>query len=364
MRRNSHDRPRAIGRQHVIGYPDGHLVTVQAIYDIGPGENAVLFLFSREAFYLRAAARLVDIRFDIGFPVGSGDFLNQRIFRCQHHKGNAIDSVRARGEYSYLFFIHAGTVQRERDFRALAAPHPVGLHGLDALRPVQPIVPHQFVGIPGYTEEPLLQIAFYNRRIAAPAAAVNHLLVSQHRLAFGTPVHRGLGAVGQPGLPQLQEKPLRPFVIFRLAGDNLPVPVVDSADAFKLLAHVFDIGHSPCFGMDTALDGGVLRRQAEGVEADGMQHIIPLHTLEAGIYVRRSHGIPVAYVQVAGGIGEHCKGIPLGGGIVVIYLVEMAVRPALLPLRLNFGWIVLFNHRIPLVTDELTYCSKRPDEAQ
>ena len=46
--------------------------------------------------------------------------------------------------------------------------------------------------------------------------------------------------------------------------------------------------------MNLALDGGVLRRQAEGVEANGVEDIEALHPLVAGQRVCWVHDVPVA----------------------------------------------------------------------
>ena len=74
-------------------------------------------------------------------------------------------------------------VQSERNLSAFAAAYPVSLHDLDALRPVQTVVLHQFIGIFGNAEKPLLQIAVDYRRIASFAKAFHHLLIGQHGLA-------------------------------------------------------------------------------------------------------------------------------------------------------------------------------------
>ncbi len=203
---------------------------------------------------------------------------------------------------------------------------------------------HQLIGVFGDAEEPLLQVAPDDRRVAALADAFHHLLVGQHGLAAGAPVDRGLGAVGQAGLVELQEEPLRPFVVLGQAGDDLAAPVVDGAHGLQLAAHVLDVLHGPGEGMDAALDGGVLRRQAEGVEAHGMQHVVALHPLEAGVDIRRGHGVPVADVQVARGVGEHGQGVPLGTALVFGYLVEAVSGPLLLPLGLDFRGNVFGNH--------------------
>ena len=50
--------------------------------------------------------------------------------------------------------------------------------------------------------------------------------------------------------------------------------------------------------MDSAADGGVFSWQAEGVETDGVQHVITLHALEPGMAIRGRHGVPMTDVEI------------------------------------------------------------------
>ena len=49
---------------------------------------------------------------------------------------------------------------------------------------------------------------------------VVHLFVSEDRLVDGIPIHVRLLLVGQSRLVELQEEPLRPLVVFRIACTN------------------------------------------------------------------------------------------------------------------------------------------------
>ena len=97
-------------------------------------------------------------------------------------------------------------------------------------------VVQQAVGVVGDAEEPLLELAQLDRGAAALAAAVDHLLVGQHRGVLRAPVDRGLLAVGQPALEQLQEDPLGPAVVARLVRAELARPVDRDAPRAELLA--------------------------------------------------------------------------------------------------------------------------------
>ena len=120
------------------------------------------------------------------------------MLRRQHHEGDAEDGIGAGGKDPDFFFFYAGMVQGEGNFRALALADPVALHDLDALRPVDAVILQQLVGVFGDAEKPLLQVALDHFGVAAPALAVDHLLVSEHHLALGAPVDRRLGR-GRPG---------------------------------------------------------------------------------------------------------------------------------------------------------------------
>ena len=100
--------------------------------------------------------------------------------------------------------------------------------------------------------------------------------------------------------------------------------------------------------MSLAVDGGVFRRQAEGVPADGMENVAAAHALEARDGV--AHGVVahVAHVQVAGGIGEHLQQVVLGAGVVGAELEELALVPEALPLGLD-GFVVVVGHGAELL---------------
>jgi hypothetical protein len=51
--------------------------------------------------------------------------------------------------------------------------------------------------------------------------------------------------------------------------------------------------------MNAFPDSSVLRGKAESIETYGMEHIIALHPLKAGMDIRGSHSIPVPDVKVS-----------------------------------------------------------------
>ena len=136
----------------------------------------------------------------------------------------------------------------------LGAPDPVALHGAHLLRPARQAVQgtQQLLGVVRDAHEPLLDLALLHRGPGAPPLAVDDLLVGEHGLIDGVPVDRGRLAVGQALAHQAGEQPLLPPVVVRVAGGQLPVPVVAKPQALQLVLHVGDVervhwaGGRPC----------------------------------------------------------------------------------------------------------------------
>src|SRR5205823_13015313 len=98
----------------------------------------------------------------------------------------------------------------DKQLRALRAADPVALNRDRALGPVeQRVIVEQRIRVGGDAEEPLLHLASLDEGAATLAVAVDHLLVREHGLVVRAPVDRGLLAVCEPFLEELQEEPLR-----------------------------------------------------------------------------------------------------------------------------------------------------------
>ena len=351
--RNAHHCAGAVGNQRIVGGEDGHALAVQPVDGVGAGEDAGLFLVGRKALDFRSLPGLTHIFLDSLPAVVGGQLGQQRMFRGQHEESYAKDGVDAGGEGADFRFVQPAGGNVKADFHALAAANPVVLHGQNFVGPVgQPAEIQQPISVVGDAEEPLLQIAAGDHGAAALAGAVQHLFVGQHGDAGGTPDHRGVGAVGQPLLVEFQEEPLVPVVILRQAADYLPFPIVNGADGAELAAHPLDVVHRPLVGVDAPADGGVFGGQAESVEADGMQHVVALHPAKAGVGVGGGHGVPVADVQIAGGVGIHGHFVPLGAGVVVGHPVQPVPFPAVLPFLVD-GGVVEPRFALPLTGSHL-----------
>src|SRR5687768_9349571 len=76
-----------------------------------------------------------------------------------------------------------------------------------------------------------------------------------------------------PAVEDLQEYPLRPFIIIRITGTQLPAPVITEPDVFQLAAECPDILICCDCRMLTCFDGVLFCRESEAVVAHRMQHI-------------------------------------------------------------------------------------------
>ena len=338
MRRHRHDRPGAVGHQHVVGNPDRDLLVVDRVDGVGADEHAGLVAPRRLAVDVGLAGGGGHVRLHLGaLPVGSepGD---QRMLRGQHHESGAPQRVGPRGEHLQ----RVAPLGAERHVRPLAAPDPVGLQREYPLRPVDPLEAQQLLSVAGDAQEPLVQVALDHRGVAALAQPLlaHHLLARHRGVAVGAEIDRRVLAVGQVVGEQLEKEPLRPAVVLGVGGGRLALPVPHRAHGAQLAAHAVDVGVGPLLGVDVALDRRVLGRQAEGVEPDRVHHVVPIHAQEAGARVRRRHGIPVADVQVARRIGQHRQEVVLPALRVDARPVQPVALPAPLPLGLDGGGLI------------------------
>ncbi len=171
--------------------------------------------------------------------------------------------------------------------------------------------------------------------VAAPAFAVDDLLIREHRTAGIAPVDAGLLLIGQAALVEELEEPLRPLIVFGLAGHNLAIPVVGEAHGFLLALHIRNIGERPVRRLDTVFDGCVLSWHAEGVKTHRMQDVEAFHGLVTGHDVADGVVTHVAHVQIARGIREHLQRVILRPLRVRLRLVDGLLLPLLLPFLLD-----------------------------
>ena len=116
---------------------------------------------------------------------------------------------------------------------------------------------------------------------------------------------------------------------------DFPAPVVDGPEAPQRRRELGDpgVGEDPRVG--PGLDGGVLGRQAEGVEPDRAEDPFSLHGLVADGQVPEGVVPHVALVRRPGGVGVHAQCVELLPGIVIVDLVGALVIPVALPFALH-----------------------------
>ena len=341
MRRNSHDCARAVGHQNVVAQPNRNFLTGHGVDGADTLQlHAGLILRQLGALKVTLLRGLRTVRHA---RVVVGDLVlqlvNQRMLRGQDHVRRTEERIRARGENAHLLARHG---QGKIHFRADTAANPVALlhlHLVDEVHRVQAV--EQLLGIGGNLQHPLLLDLADDLRAAALAHAADNFLIRQTALAAGAPVNRHFGLVRQPVLEQLKENPLRPAVVGRIGGVDLAGIVEGEADFLQLLTEVVDVLLRHNGGVNLVLDGVVLRRQTEGVPADGEKDIAALHAALAGDDVHRGIGARMPDVQpLSRRIRELNQAVEFRHGVVVLRLENVTVRPALLPLRFDgFGVI-------------------------
>src|SRR6516165_8218063 len=222
------------------------------------------------------------------------------MFRREHQKCTAVKRVGSGSENANLL-IHV--LNFEIDFRAYASADPVALEQFDSFGPIKSCeFVEQSLRIRSDTQHPLPHRSSYDREAANFAFSSHNFLICQDCAQLRTPVHWNVSNVSksnavrigsaisgnrlssicfrvEPGVVDLEENPLRPFVISRVRRVDLPLPIVGKTNALQLtleLDHVFTGGNCR---MLTGFDRVLLRRQTKCVPAHRVQHIEAAHPL-------------------------------------------------------------------------------------
>ena len=131
----------------------------------------------------------------------------------------------------------------------------------------------------------------------------------------------------------LDERPLRPLVIMRVAGAHLPAPVEAEAYLVQLFAIAGDVPRRGDGRVLPRLDGILLGGQTVGIIAHRVEHVEPAKTLVACIYIRSYVAEGVSHVQSRPRrIGKHVEDIELPARPVFGHLVCLVLDPTLSPL--------------------------------
>ncbi len=365
MRGHGHDGAVAVVGEHVVGRPDGDALPVDRVDRDAAERNAGLLAGGVLALDLGRLLHLLEV---------GGEVLLGLVVRIRHqfggevgvggddHEGRAEQRVGARGEDGDPL---GAALDDEVDIGADAAADPVALHRDHLARPralelVQVI--EQTVGVVGDLEVPLGELLLDDHVVAALAAAVDDLLVGEHRLVVRAPVDPARLAVGEALLVQLEEQPLVPLVVLGIARVQHPIPVERGAVALHRLPLLLDVVVGPGARVDPALDGRILGRQAEAVPADRVQHVEALQPPVARDDVTEGVRLGVTHVQVAGGVREHVEHVfarARVGGVVGRERAQLI--PPRLPLLLDAREVVLV--RGVVVLGHRTLIRQVPDRA-
>ena len=345
--RNAHNGAGTVIIQYIVGYPDFYLAAGERVNAVYAGEYALFFGFAGSTFNFglitNTLAESVDF---VSLRIVFANLFNQRMLGSQSHEGYAVSSIRTGG-------VNSNSIVQCRNFKgefqAFAAADPVVLHGFYALGPARQQVKilQQLISIIGDFEEPLAQILFNNLMVAAPAFAVDNLLVSQYGVTGVAPVYGRFLFNCQTAFVEQLKEPLSPFVIIFLAGGNLAIPIVGQTESLQLTSHVSDVFQSPFFRRNIVFDSSVFSRHTKGVPAHRMQNVEALHSAETCDYVADGIVTNMAHVQVAGRIGEHFQNVGFRLILIHLYFKGFVFFPVFLPFSFNImGSILFLNHFI------------------
>src|ERR1700681_4081921 len=272
--------------------------------------------------------------------------------RRQNQRASSINRINARSKYFDRF---VGAILNSGFFVSHREPHlgprrfsdPVALHGDDPLRPSTleqfTIIQQLFPQRSSLQKPPLKFARFHQRIFMTPAIPAHHLLVGQHRAAFGAPVHAAFFPVSQPPLQHAQEKPLVPPVIFRFTRGDFPPPVKAEPKAPQHSLKFCNVVASPDSWVGIILNRGVFRGQAEGVPAHRMQHVESAHALHARHYIANRVVAHVSHVHRTRGIRQHFQYVVLWLRRICLRFEDPRIYPAFLPFCFDRLWVV-FRH--------------------
>ena len=198
--RNRHDRTRAIAHQDVISNPDRDVFAGHRVGGMCANKHAGFFA---AGFVLRrhrpGQFHLCAVSCDRILGISTRQFIDQRMFRGQHHIGRAKNGIGARGINRDFVAISAGQCDREVDTCANRTADPALLHFHNAVGPIQPLkVANQTVGIIGNAQHPLFERTFIHRVITAFGfTVIGDFFVRQNRAQHRAPINRHLIDIGQ-----------------------------------------------------------------------------------------------------------------------------------------------------------------------
>ena len=367
VRRAAEDRAGAVFHQDEVGDIDRQRpVRAERVADPEPGIDAPLLGALDRRLAGAGPAALLDEAGDLRvFP---GDLRGQRVLGRDRAEARPEDRVVPRG-----VDVEPAVApdHREGEAETLGAADPVLLHRPHLVGPAfEPGERDaQILRVVGDAEEPLRHLALLHGCAGAPAAAVDHLLVGEHRPVDRVPVDPAAGAVEEAAFEEVEEHRLLVAVIARMAGGELAAPVDRKPHRAELAPHRGDILVGPRAGVDALLHGRVLGRHAERVPAHRVQHVEAAGALVARDHVAHRVVPHMPHVDAPRRVGEHLQHVVFRARRIGRDDEGAALVPDRLPMGLVFPGVVSLRrggvvHGLPGGADSADARIRQPDEAR
>ena len=188
----------------------------------------------------------------------------------------------------------------------------------------------------------------YHLAAAALAHTACGLFIGKHALAGGAPVDGHLLLIGQAFFEQLEEDPLRPFVIGWVCRVDLAAPVKGKSEGLQLLLKVRHVIARHDLRVNMVFDGIVLRGQAKSIPAHWIEHIIALQPLFACNDIQRRIGARMADVQpLPGRVRKFHEAVKFRAVILILGMKDARLLPPVLPFLFHLFKIVVHVHVHP-----------------
>ena len=256
---HTHDHAGSVACQHVIGGVHRNPFAADGIDREPAEEHAGRGAIGGQPFDIRGTRDFVAIGIEAVLAVRGAQLGRQRRVDGHHHKRCPEHSLGTGAEHTHRF---VAALDRKVDVGTFGSPDPIALHGQDFRWPSVLELRHvveQSLGVVGDLEKPMRERPFGHLRPAPFAAACDDLLVGQHGLVVGAPIHRGISTIGQSAFVQPQEQPLVPAVVLQIAGMQAGAPVEGDPQPPKRIRLRLDIGVGPIPRVEATLERGVLR---------------------------------------------------------------------------------------------------------
>ena len=376
---HSHDRTCSVAGKYVVGYIDRYLGVRERIDGIRAGEHACNLAVG----YTLTLGTVFDpcqVLLDLGTLLVGSQAPDILALRRQHHERHAEHGVGTRGEDGDGSVL---PLDVELHLRTFGAAYPVTLRIFERVGPIQAVESlQQTRSVGAHAQTPLAHHTLLNGITSANRQSLADLVVGEHRTEFGAPVDLGIRQIGYTVLHQalllltlgeccpgrvlalktcnefgdrfgflcdivvvmvehLNECPLRPVVELRIAGLDRTAPIVAETYLTELADISLDVLARCYFGVLTGLNSILLRRQAIGVEAHGVQHVEAALAFVAAVDIRGNIAQRMAYVQTGTRrIREHVQHIVVRFVRLITYSIGIGIVPRLLPFLLNVAKVV------------------------